>query len=239
MPILKNNVKTDDVRLDRLEQFDEKSRQFPVRQLYEQKPLRSYTWRCNEWYDQGRDGACVAYSLGHELTARPAEIFGLTDKWLKETVYWEAQKIDPWQGGSYPGADPFYEGTSVLAGIKILHKKKLFKQYRWAFGLNDVLLGVGYNGPAIIGVPWREGMINTDKDGFIHATGRNMGGHAVLVRAINVNKGYVTIRNSWGRQWGVDGDCYMKFDDLEKILHDNGEAAFLVKRTATFHEATI
>ena len=235
---LKNGVTTEDSRLDRIEEFDERSRNYPIRTAQnEQKPLRSYTWRCNSWFDQGREGACVAYSLGHELAARPAEVSGITDPWLVQNVYWEAQKQDPWEGGSYPGANPRYAGTSVLAGVKVLHEKKLFAEYRWAFGLRDVLLGVGRNGPAVIGVRWKEGMIRPDSDGYIYPTGRSVGGHAVVVRAINVKKGYVTIRNSWGKNWGENGDCYMKFDDLGELLQDRGEAVFLVRRTATYHEA--
>jgi len=229
---LKDGSETTDKRLDRLVHFDERSRNFPIRQLSGMKPRRSYTWRCEEWFDQGREGACVGFALGHEISARPAEFRGLNFDYLVKNVYQEAQKIDPWDGGSYPGATPFYEGTSILAGVKILHKKGFFKSYRWAFGINDLLLGVGYNGPAVIGVPWYSGMLNTDENGFIHADGYIAGGHAVLVRAVNVKKGYVTIRNSWGKGWGVNGDCYMTFDDLDKLLQQRGEAVFMLGRTA-------
>lgn len=235
--VLRNNVEVEDKRFDRLEQFDERSRSFPMSSILEQKPLKSYTWRCNSFYDQGSEGACVAYALGHELTARPAEVTGLNNRWLVEKVYWEAQKIDPWNGGSYPSASPFYEGTSVLAGVKVLHRKKLFKSYRWAFSLNELLLGVGYNGPAVIGVPWYSGMINTDSGGYIRPTGYILGGHAVLVRAVDVKKKRVTIRNSWGKNWGVNGDCFMTFDDLGDVLSQRGEAVFMLNRTAKFHEA--
>jgi len=232
---LKNNQTTEDIRLDRVIQFDPKSREFPM--AMGSKKLRSYTWRCNEWYDQGREGACVAYSLGHELAARPAEVTGLNDRWLVENIYWEAQKIDPWAGGTYPGAAPVYEGTSILAGVKTMHKKKFFKEYRWAFSLNDVLLGVGYNGPAVIGVYWYDSMYYPDQKGFIRPQGNIVGGHAIMVRAVNVRERFVTLRNSWGKNWGHDGDCYMTFDDLGHLLSQRGEAVFLMHRTAKFFEA--
>jgi hypothetical protein len=236
--ILKDETSVEDHRLDRLVQFDERSRSFSIKALEPKKP-RSYTWRCNEWFDQGHEGACVAYALGHELASRPAEQKGIYDKWLVENVYWEAQKIDPWAGGIYPGATPIYEGTSVLAGVKILHKKKFFKEYRWAFNFNDLIAGIGYNGPAVLGLNWYEGMFDTDSDGFIKPSGYIAGGHAVLARAVNVKTGVVTIRNSWGKSWGRGGDCYIKFADLERLLYERGEAVFLVGRTAKFHESIL
>jgi len=196
------------------------------------KKRRAYTWRCNEWFDQGREGACVGFALGHEISARPAEFRGLDYKYLVEDVYHEAQRVDPWDGGSYPGAAPFYEGTSVLAGVKILHKKGFFKSYRWAFGIEDLILGLGYIGPAVLGINWYTDMLNTDENGFIHPTGSVAGGHAILARAVNVKEGYITLRNSWGKNWGKNGDCYITFDDMEKLLGEYGEAVFMLNRTS-------
>lgn len=231
---LANGSATEDPRLDRLELFDDESRKFPITFNLKSKKPRSYTWRCTEWYDQGVEGACVAFALGHELNARPAEIKNIPRKWLIENVYWDAQKIDPWEGGAYPNANPFYEGTSVLAGVKTLYKRRLFKEYRWAFGLEDLILGLGYNGPAVLGVHWYNGMFNTNEKGFISPTGNFSGGHAILARAVNVKEQTITLRNSWGKSWGVDGDCYITFDDMNKLLKDNGEAVFLRKRTSRY-----
>jgi len=227
---LKGAYVTKDVKLDRLPDFDERSKNFPIRELSGSKKQRSYTWRCNEQLDQGPDGACVGFGVAHELIARPAEVKGITDTYAKQNIYWEAQKIDPWDGGSYPGASPFYEGTSVLAGVKVVHKMGWIDSYRWAFGLEDLILGVGHNGPAVIGVGWHGNMFQPDSDGYIHASGGIYGGHCVLVNAVNVKKQRFTIHNSWGKSWGMNGECYISFEDMGKLLADRGEAVFFLKR---------
>ena len=80
---------------------------------------------------------------------------------------------------------------------------------------------------------WMQGMANTDAKGFIHATGSVVGGHCILCRAINVKKKYFLLRNSWGKNWGMDGDCKISFSDMTKLLADNGEAVFFRKRHTT------
>jgi hypothetical protein len=235
---LKDGTQVEDCRLDRLVEFDERSRSFPISALTATKKPRSYTWRNTEWYDQRSEGACVAFALGHELNARPAEVKSIPEPWLVKGVYWEAQRTDPWEGGSYPGANPFYEGTSVLAGVKVLQKAGAFQEYRWAFSMNDIIMGVGYNGPAVIGVNWYEGMFNSDKNGFIRPTGFLGGGHAVMLKSVNIRKRIFTIRNSWGRSWGKNGDCYITFDDLSTLMHQRGECVFLMKRTKKFNNFT-
>lgn len=231
---LKDGTTTEDHRLDRLINFDERSRNFPITTSIKNRKYRSYTWRNTEWYDQGVEGACVAFALGHELNARPAEIKNISFKWLVENVYWNAQKIDPWVGGSYPGANPIYAGTSVLAGVKVLQKLGAFKSYRWAFNLEDIILGVGHNGPAVIGVNWYTNMFYPNQQGFITPTGSFAGGHAVMLKAVNIKKEIFTIRNSWGKNWGMNGDCYITFNDLNILMKQQGECVFLQKRTRNF-----
>lgn len=230
---LRGGYTTEHPRLDRIVQFDERSRRFQIIGAAGlSRPLRSYTWRCTPRFDQGNAGACVAYSLGHELAARAAEVKGITHDFLIREVYWEAQKLDPWDGGAYPSASPKYEGTSILAGIKALQKLpvKLFDGYRWAFSLKETLLGVGYHGPAVIGVPWFEGMMATDGDGYIRPEGAYLGGHAILLNGVDVKRERVRLHNSWGTSWGWNGECWMRFGDLEKVLQMEGEVAFLLKR---------
>lgn len=227
---LKDGTEVQDVRLDRLIQFDERSRNFPIKALYEAKKPRSYTWRCNSVLDQGPDGACVGFGCAHELIARPSEVKGVDSLYAKHKLYWEAQKIDQWEGGAYPGARPFYEGTSILAGVKVTHKLGWFDSYRWAFGIQDLITGVGYNGPAVIGTYWFNDMFTPDSKGYIKPTGGIAGGHCTLVRAVSIKKKRLTIRNSWGSMWGKNGDCYISFDDMDNLLKLDGEAVFFLKR---------
>ena len=226
---LKNGVETQDTRLDRCVQFDPRSRNFKISEIVE-RTLRSYTWRCNTWLDQGSEGACVGFGVSHELAAYAAEVPNLTNKFARERIYWEAQKIDPWAGGAYPGASPFYEGTSVLAGVKIAQKLGYFESYRWAFGLEDLIYGVGHNGPAVLGIAWTYDMYFPNAYNYIKPTGQVVGGHCILCRAVNVKNKTFTLRNSWGYNWGFKGDAYITFADMEKLLYMDGEAVFFIDR---------
>lgn len=225
MPILKDGSETQSHKLDRIVQFDERSRKYPIRATIDPSlDPRSYTWRCDTHLDQGPDGACVGFSMVHELIARPSEVKGMSGSFAKEKVYWEAQKIDPWDGGSYPGASPAYKGTSILAGVKVLQKLGYVEEYRWAFGLDDLVMAVGYRGPAVIGVPWYEGMFNVLPCGHIHVLGQPMGGHAIMVKGVSVKNRTFTLHNSWGPAWGNGGDAYITWDEMERLLHERGEA---------------
>lgn len=228
---LKGGSITHDPRLDRLVEFDERSRNYPIRAMIAPtiKP-RSYTWRCDDVLDQGPDGACVGFAFTHEMIARPAEVGGLDAAFAKQAVYWEAQKLDQWPGGAYPGASPFYEGTSVLAGAKRAVALGAAEAYRWSFSLGDLILGIGYHGPAVLGVNWYESMFSPDGDGFIDVTGPVAGGHAILCMAVNIRGGFFTLQNSWGDDWGIEGRCRIAFDQMDLLLRDRGEAVFMVKR---------
>lgn len=227
--MLKDGTITKDPRLDRLVEFDERSREYPIRALVGEKPLRSNGYPLTKWFNQKNEGACVGFSFAHEIAAEP-EAAAWADEEFARRLYWKAQQIDPWPGGAYAGADPFYEGTSVISAAKHLKNATLYKEYRWAFSLNDVLLALGYEGPGVLGCNWREGMMTPDADGFIKPTGEVVGGHAILIRGVDVTRKIVRLTNSWGKTWGKSGDCFMTFADLEFVLKDSGEFCIPIGR---------
>jgi hypothetical protein len=75
-----------------------------------------------------------------------------------------------------------------------------------------------------------EGMFDTDEKGYIHATGDVTGGHCILCRGVNVGEKYFLLRNSWGRNWGKNGDCKISFKDMKKLLANGGESVFFEDR---------
>lgn len=226
--------------LDRLQEFDERSRNFRAVEGIETKPLRSYTWSCDVYNDQGSEGACVGFAWSHELSARPS--VHKVDANFALSVYKRAKQIDPW-----PGED--YDGTSVLAGIKAVMETlndrdlPLYGGYRWAFGLQDVVRTIGYKGPVVLGINWHYSMYFPDENNFIAPTEEAIGGHAILANGVKVvgktpdsvygvadwnnvdlDKSYVRLHNSWGTDYGDGGDCYITLRNLDALLRANGEA---------------
>lgn len=225
---LRNGQSTWDPRLDRVRAVDVRSLNYLVRDTFETTLApRSFTWRLPLWLDQGREGACVGFGWAHELAAMPAMVEGITNIFAREKIYWPAQQIDPWPGGAYPGASPIYEGTSVLAGAQVVQRMGYIGEYRWALDLQDLILAVGYKGPAVIGVDWYEGMLDTDAAGYVHPTGQIVGGHCLIIHgvriikradgSINHYKSYFTLHNSWGSSWGVNGRARITFAEMLKL----------------------
>lgn len=68
-----------------------------------------------DFYNQGVEGRCVEFGTLRAMSQANRKRYDITSRYH----YWEMQRFDEWQGGSYPGASPHYEGTSVRAGLEI------------------------------------------------------------------------------------------------------------------------
>lgn len=248
MITLKDGSQVEDEQFDRIYELDWNSLDYPVTRLLgveeaEKKP-RSYTWALDIWLDQGREGACVGFGYAHEAAATPVRVEGVSAQFARERVYWPAQRTDEWPGGSYQGATPYYEGTSVLSGAKVMQEMGLYTSYYWALDIKQLVLGVGYTGPAVIGVNWYEGMLNTVA-GWVRATGKPVGGHCICVIGVKIvwkswvsrivsatwdnvdlDRSYLKLHNSWGRDWGVGGRAMLSLRDADKLLNEQGDACF-------------
>lgn len=221
---------------DWVSQHDPQSRKYSMRSLLKQRRIdRVETmWKEGIVLDQGSEGACVGFAWTGELLAEPEAprsqpSFNYANS-LAISFYNEAKKIDEWPGESY-------EGTSVLAGARVMKRFGFIGEYRWCFGVDDVRDAVISEGPVVVGIPWFDGMYDTLPDGLVKLNGKSTGGHAILITGYHPNKRFgnqvhevFRWRNSWGVDYGIGGSGWIKVKDLEKLLSQNGEACVPMQR---------
>jgi len=219
-----------DKRYDRIKSFDPRSRNYDIKELVADKPLRKRHWTVKRVLDQGNDGACVGFGWAGELIATPA-VNLVDNKYAQTVIYWGAQKIDEFPGGEYPGANPGgQQGSSVLAGAKTVKSLGYIGEYRWAFNFQDVLKTLSNVGPVVVGTNWYYDMENVDQDGFIHIGGGIAGGHCYVLVGHDPAEKSVTIQNSWGENWGKKGQAKISYADLQRLLNEDGEACIPLHR---------
>jgi len=217
--------------LGRVYVVDPRDKNFPMQAVLPKSTgglTYRYWWANGWWGDQKATPRCVAYSWMHWIEdgpithskTRKANTGPLYDPFY---IYTEAQKID-----CFPGEN--YEGTTVRAGAKILMKLGLIGGYRWAWEANTVVQALLTTGPVVVGTWWYRDMFFPEKDAktgkmIIHASGGKVGGHAYLLNGVNIEKGLVRIKNSWGREdWGDRGFAWLSLTDLDLLIKDDGEA---------------
>lgn len=224
--------------LDWVPRFDERSRNFPIMgAISTPTRIQNRTWSVGPVLDQGREGACVGFGWTAEALATPVRVkleklkaeAPSSPTQFARSVYLNAQKIDEWEGENY-------SGTSVLAGAKSMTQFGIIKEYRWAFSTPELIQGILNKGPAVIGIPWYEGMYEAP-GGILKAEGRLVGGHCILAfgykqQSQRLNgESSILLLNSWGLDWGINGQAEISVSDLSKLMAEYGEACIPVRRS--------
>lgn len=234
---------------DRRVRFDPLSRNFPITAVVGSGSLFiTKVWECNTWNDQGVEGACVGFGWGHELAATPEPV--PADTALSRSIYRRAQQLDIWAGENY-------EGTSVLGGAKAVKEvlnnvgEPYIKEYRWAFGITDLMRALAYQGPVVLGLNWYTGMFDTNSAGWLSVSGSLAGGHCLLAigvvivpllsRPVGVNlddvdldKSYILLHNSWGKSWGMNGQAKVSIRNMQRLLAEDGDACVPMVRVSDY-----
>lgn len=218
--------------LDRLPHFDEQSRQYPIRSLIPRNVTRAkriWTMPPNFPLDQGSEGACVGFGWSGELSSTPVRI--ATSNASALSLYQKARAQDRAMGNNWS------EGASVLAGAKACVKDGTVKSYRWAFGIDDVIDSLVTKGPVVLGINWYDSMYETTSEGLVTIDGPIVGGHCIITN------GYwpahpkfgdcILWTNSWGKSYGINGQGFIRVDDLNTLLKQDGEAVAAVDNTAS------
>jgi hypothetical protein len=212
-------------RLGRHLHFDERSRGFPVR-LPKGAAIQTRTWvRTTRAFNQGELGSCSGNGAAGLLCTEPYRRAGLRcTEALARRVYSQATKDDAIVG-AWPPTDT---GSTVLGAMKALRDLKLAKGYRWCFGLDDVLKTLSTLGPVEVGLSWYEGFDRPDAGGLVKLAGSVRGGHAFELLGVDAEQKLVWAINSWGPDWGLRGRFAFSWKDLERLLHEQGEASTVV-----------
>lgn len=213
--------------LDYVTRHDPRSLNYGVQQLLTPAPVISSWWAGGPVLDQGQEGSCVGHALAGELSASPVRVKGMTHE-AAVRLYEHAKQVDEFEGVDY-------DGTSVLAAMKVGVELGHYEGYRWAFSLEDVKQALLQLGPVILGINWYESMYETTRTGLVQLAGRLVGGHCLLLTGYSSNyAGHGETfrwRNSWGTEYGKNGNGYIRAADLQRLLIDQrGEAAVPVGR---------
>lgn len=196
-------------------------------------------WTPGVVLDQGTEGACVGFGCTGEALASPSRWRPVDPDtpgpWAHLNpaqrgafeVYRRAKEIDEWEGVDY-------DGTSVRAGMLVGRERGWWDGFRWALNMTELRAALEL-GPVVIGIEWREGMYEAP-EGRLSIRGRVVGGHCILITGYTAkhpkfNAPAYRLRNSWGKEWGVNGSAYIRAADLDFILFEaGGEAAVPVGR---------
>jgi len=207
-------------RLGRHIEHDERSRNYPVAQASEIHSVRHH--HHGSVLDQGAIGSCTGNALIQCLMTSP--------EWSRALPYTESDAVAVYGlatrldgiPGEYPAQDT---GSSGLAACKAAKKMGLIRSYSHAFGISQTL-GALVLGPVMVGVNWYEGFDDPDTRGHVSISGNVRGGHEFTLVGIDNAREEIIALNSWGKGWGHNGFFRFSFADLDRLLSEQGDAAF-------------
>jgi hypothetical protein len=224
--------------LDWAPHHDPRSKAFPVAAVISTPPKRrNKLWKTGPVLDQGNEGACVGFGWTAEALSTPTvvDLSRVAVEVPREPtafaldLYNKARRLDEWEGEDY-------DGTSVNAGAKAMRENGLVLEYRWAFSIDDVVDTILLKGPVVLGIEWRYGMYDAP-NGVLKATGKVVGGHCITAVGYTLKspklggEDGIILRNSWGADWGINGNAEIKVSELSDLLDNYGEAAVATRRS--------
>lgn len=196
---------------------------------------RSQLWECRTRNYQGPYGSCFPNAFAHSLAATPKVVLISRPRILK--IYFGIQLTDGLPGGEYVGAQPIQGGTRGPDNIAAFRQAGYITGVQQVTTFDQLVKGIGYVGTPVIAVTWYEGMMHTDRNGFVHPTGKIVGRHAFCGLGVDTKQQVIIGLNSFYRApqadgtgeipWGDRGVFKLSYADMGFLMRDNSEAYFL------------
>lgn len=148
-------------------------------------------------------------------------------------IYFLAQHHDEFEDTPPAG------GSSAQGVGEALLDLALIGSYVWDQGVEGVARCLLTKGPVLLATTWLNSMFDPvlhtvrpgDRPRFVLNVNWNSGvagGHLYCADGVNTRFELVRFVQSWPLPWGFNGHAYIRFEDLERLLAEQGEAVHLV-----------
>lgn len=230
-----------DPRLDAVYVHDSRSDNYLASEVL---PVAEYPkfWTMGTVFDQGQEGDCVGFGWTAELVGSPYPDYSVSEPLgdlVGHNLCQRAKSLD-----DTPGTD--YQGTSLLAGAKVVQQQQLIDGYRWCTSTTDMRNAICASvadggGPVLVAIPWYDEMYETRPSGLVKVGGSLVGRHCLTLFGFHPgmrisgedwSSRYRVFawRNSWGTSYGKAGSGYILESDLAALFADHGQAAIPMGR---------
>lgn len=200
---------------------------YPItRLLGRETPDVARTWQTGPVLNQGRLGACMAFSWVGAYMAQPG---GPSDTTLKTATAYALN---------------YHQALLTSGGPELALARGMIGSYWWVDSVDNLRDAVITTGPVAIGLPWFDTMFTPSRGGrlTVKRRPRDPGWHSLLITGYHpaAKLGPYTgpafrLRNSWGR-WGLNGDCWITRADMTLLYLEHPDptrfACVPVGRTA-------
>lgn len=178
---------------------------------------KSWYWPVSHILDQELSPHCVGFAWAS---------FGITlpvgqPTWqnaMGHKLYYAAKVED-----GFPKAE---NGSNTRSGAKAFMQFSKFEGgiYAFASTLDQIVTWLLTNGPCVTGTNWYTGMMSPTSTGLLRLTGNWEGGHEWILTGVDTDTRLLQGTNSWGTAFGKHGQFYIRFDDYQRLLDEQGDA---------------
>lgn len=129
----------------------------------------------------------------------------------------------------FPGAyEPDDTGSSGVSACKTVVHHGYANGYIHGFGLADAMTILNHK-PYGQGTNWYGSMFYPSSSGEVKISAGSSveGGHEYTAIGDDVAQKRIWYRNSWSANWGINGDFWMSWATVDRLLHEDGDVVAL------------